>query len=146
VTWLDGDLNGEINPRDIKTHFIKNSKSANDSLSRSEFNGHSDNEFYTFCYESAVIARSGWFSPALKSSTKKGLGNSKKPTSLFDLLDLNNDNRIDLQEFKQPFKDMDKNSNFKVTREEVIRWLQTNNEIICKPHAKRIAIQLNNWK
>jgi Ca2+-binding EF-hand superfamily protein len=43
------------------------------------------------------------------------------------MFDANDDNRIDLKEFKQPFKDMDKNSDFKIDRNEVVKWLQTYN-------------------
>jgi hypothetical protein len=125
---------------------MKHNKRSTESFSREEFNAYTDKQFYTFCYESALIAHSGWYSPTLRRNTGKGLRNSKKPESLFDLFDSNKTGRVSLAEFKQPFKDMDRNSNYKIERSEIIKWLQVNNIAICKPYKKRIAIQLENWQ
>ena len=121
--WFDGNLDGVINPKDIKTHFIKHGKTAIDYLTKEEFLEHSDNEFYTFCYESALIARSGWYAPQLKSKTPLADIFSRKPGSLFELLDTNRDNKISLNEFKKPFISMDKDRSLVIEQDEVIDWL-----------------------
>lgn len=64
------------------------------------------------------------------------------PTNLFELIDTDNDNKVNVFEFFSMFVQMDTQNDFQVSPEELIWYMLDHKDTICRPYAEIITLMM----
>ena len=115
--------------------FDKIDKDQDTSISRGELKAYYNGPIYDYLYEDALSNPEAW---------KKKWGKFvPKDTSLFELLDINQNNKITLTELEAQCRELDTNNDLRVTKVEFAAWLKARESFIIQPYINKIRKALD---